>query len=151
MLQRKQSLFLLLSLICAVICLCLPIGTITPRTGMGTDLIVNNIGLKGALFSSYIGWLFFAILIVNCALCVITIFLYKNRVLQMKFCSLQVVLYGVWYVYYIYSILETYPVLGSFKMNWSVCLPLVCIILCTMAHRGIKNDENLVRSADRIR
>lgn len=114
MLQRKQSLFLLLSLICALVCLCLPIGTISPRTGMGTDLIVNNLGLKGASFSSYMGWPLFAVLVLNCALCVITIFLYKNRTLQMKICSLQVVLYGIWYVYYIYSVLETFPVLGNF-------------------------------------
>lgn len=151
MLQRKQSLFLLLSLICALVCLCLPIGTIAPITSMGTDLIVNNLGLKGASFSSYMGWPLYAVLVLNCALCVITIFLYKNRTLQMKFCSIQIVLYGIWYVYYIYSVLETFPVLGIFKMNWSVSLPLVSIILCAMAHKGIKNDEELVRSADRIR
>ena len=41
MLQRKQTVFLLLALILTVVCLCLPVGLFTPENMQPTSLMVN--------------------------------------------------------------------------------------------------------------
>jgi hypothetical protein len=41
--------------------------------------------------------------------------------------------------------------MGTFHPRFAGCLPLVGLILFVLAYRGIKADEELVRSMDRIR
>ncbi len=150
MIQRKQTLFLLAALILMIICLCFPIGRISPKM-MGADAIVYNIGVSNIQFSNYKGWPFMVILLLNCTLCVAAIFTYNRRRLQMSLCTWGEVFCAVWYGYFIYSVLMVFRSLGAFNMNWTACLPLASTILFGLAHHYIKKDDNLVRSADRIR
>ena len=52
MIQRKQTLYLLLALIITVICLCLPVATLVPQ-GMGVDMPMYNLWVVDIIS----GWL----------------------------------------------------------------------------------------------
>ena len=148
MIQRKQTVFLILALVLTIVCLCMPLGHITPK-GMGEDLVVTNLGIAQAL--NYTGWPLMALLLITCPLNIFAIFAYSKRKMQMKLCTTCVVVCTLWYAYYLVSLMNTYTMLGAFRMNWTLCLPLVAIILYLMAHHAIKKDDDLVRSADRLR
>ena len=40
---------------------------------------------------------------------------------------------------------------GGVTPQFGVCLPIVSIVLYWLAYKGIKHDDDLVRSADRLR
>ena len=82
----------------------------------------------------------------------ITIFLYKNRVLQLRLTVFNAVLmagyYGMLFMYLFFAQVK-------FGAKWYLeivaAFPLVCIILAFLAMRGIARDEALVKSLNRIR
>jgi len=85
-------------------------------------------------------------------LLVITIFLFKHRRLQMRLCIYNILLnlgfYGLFYFYY-RQVVSVHKLLYSFEI--ASVFPLVTIILLWLAFRGIRKDDILVRSVDRIR
>ena len=85
-------------------------------------------------------------------LSLITIFLFKKRKLQIK--TSYILLFLLALVYIIYFIFDQKSLLTTdFFLNTrlSFVFPLIAIILVYLAIRGIKKDENLVRSLDRLR
>jgi hypothetical protein len=80
----------------------------------------------------------------------VTIFLYKKRILQIRILAFTIILmlglFGLFF-YFTYASFEEVKV--AFKV--AVALPLVCVILDWLAIRAIGKDEALVRSLDRIR
>ncbi len=152
MIQRKQTIFLLLSCVFAMVCLCLPIGFFTPE-GMGVDSTMYNLWIvleNGQ--HDYSVWPLFAILLVACTVNLVDVFLYKNRILQARLCLLSMFLFVLWYAVYAFfgfSIPETLK--ASFHVDFCACLPFISMILTFLARKGILADERLVRSMDRIR
>ena len=84
----------------------------------------------------------------------IEIFMYKNRVLQMKLGMLNSILIvavlGIlmWLIFTGQK--EWLPTIAG-KFGAGLFMPAVAMILNRMAIRSIKKDEDLVRSVDRIR
>ena len=94
MIQRKQTLFLLLAVIVCALGLFFPIGSIAPE-GMGTDSMVYNLGVvtgEGGLAVSATCIPLFVLLSVTAILSLVTIFLYKNRKVQMSICKCTMLL-----------------------------------------------------------
>lgn len=151
MIQRKQTLFLVLAIILSITCLCMPIGILEP-VGMGTPTIIWNLGTvvpgSGVQFSN---WPLFAFLAVSVVLEIIAIFTYHRRMLQAKLCSWSIVFSLAWYAYFAFSILNGFGKTFTFHLQFAACLPLVAIIALVLARRGVIQDEKLIRSADRIR
>lgn len=112
MIQRKQTLFLLLAAILALVCL------LVRLTWLDTLQAVSAV--------------------LSC----VTIFLYKNRVLQARLCLVGLLVIVAWYI----GLAVLTP-----KISTIECLPMVNAILIFMARKGILDDEKLVRSMDRIR
>lgn len=84
---------------------------------------------------------------------IVIIFLYKNRKQQVAMCySALLVIVG--YCFWVGETVE-HVVQGAHvkTINYGIgmFLPVVSIILVFLAIRGIRNDEKLVRSADRLR
>ena len=77
------------------------------------------------------------------------IFQYKNRKRQMALCSLGILMLLVWVGIFCYD--HYYLHGGSTMYPLYAILPIVSIILFWMAKKGIKHDDDLVRSADRLR
>ena len=150
MIQRKQSLFLLLAFIATVVCLCLPIAEITPM-GMGGSIKLYNLCIITSAGANYSACGLFGILAMSAALSLGTIFLYNNRKLQSKFCVCNLFLLIAWYIVLGVTARNTSPVDFSFNLAFAACLPAIAAILVFMARAGVIHDEKLVRAADRIR
>lgn len=149
--QRKQTVFLLLAAVVLVVALCLPVATVEPN-GMGVSPVLYNMALvmpdHSIRFATCVMGVVEAI---AAALVVITIFLYKRRPLQARLCNVVCLLEGVWYVMLVAFATTMLSDLGTVHVSWTASLPLVVVILCLMARSGIRADEKLVRSMDRIR
>jgi uncharacterized membrane protein len=82
----------------------------------------------------------------------LTIILFKNRKLQIKsalvLIILEVLLTGA-VAYYILIFIQSHNV--SLVPGIKTFIPVVTIILSILAYRGIKKDEALVKSYDRLR
>ena len=112
MIQRKQTVFLLLACILALVCFFMRLQLID------------------------------ALQVVSAALSAYTIFLYRRRMVQARFCLAGLFVIFAWYI----GIAVLEGVAGFVES-----LPMVNAILIFLARKGILDDEKLVRAADRIR
>jgi hypothetical protein len=84
---------------------------------------------------------------------VLSIFLYKRRMIQLRLCILNIILLiGLMclFAYHLFFYVRTLDQV-DFKIGLSFILPVIAIILTYFAFHGIRKDEYLVRLADRIR
>lgn len=152
MIQRIQTVYLLLSLILIGLMAWLPLGEIIADKGI---FVFNIKGVIQPETGSIIvnGWPLLALLIIIELIQLFIIFGYKNRIRQMRFSTfsilLMVGLFGVGYVF-VYSSLKTIGD-GTYLFKMAMVFPIVAIILNYLAIRAIGKDEALVRSIDRIR
>jgi len=131
MIQRIQSIYLLVATIAmALISFQVPVWTLNEQLFMAQDDTKMFI-LTGAV----------------ALLSLIGIFMFKNRKLQMKLIRLTVLVEMVIGVrlFMVFQEFEVY-------LN-SNCILLLAIafVALIMAYRGVKKDDDLVRSVDRIR
>jgi len=84
-------------------------------------------------------------------LALIAISLYKNRKLQIKICYLILLLLLLIYaLYFIFDRRLPFP--EVFRLTrYTFVFPFISGVLVYLAIRGIKKDEKLVRSLDRLR
>jgi hypothetical protein len=164
MIQRIQSIYLLIVVALSVMILLMPVSSkIIPADA--TKNIMKNITFKstvygiekyenGTLVSTDSN---FMLMILNSAtgiLSLIIIFLYNKRMLQIKLSKLCVLLTSAFIAvdfYFSDSLGSQYgPDYKTMYMSGSY-FPIIQIILFVMIIRAIKKDEELVKSADRIR
>ena len=151
MIQRKQTLFLLIAVVLNFLCLIFPIGEFIPR-GVGVNPLMYNLWIEDGQGSvSFASAPLFGILFLETIVSVVTIFRYNNRRQQIKFCSLNILLLVLWYITYaiVFSLNSIED--GGFKLHMVAVFPLISLIVTMMAKRGVKADEALIRAADRIR
>ncbi|MBO4577747.1 MAG: DUF4293 domain-containing protein [Paludibacteraceae bacterium] len=170
MIQRIQTLYLLLIVIAAVVLLWMPVLSFTTAEDAGLQRIATLTAVEGLQEQSLIEGVEFTPnpeaapltlngtwgLIVTTALiallALVDIFLYNKRLLQARLNIFLVCLcagyYGVLFMYAWFAKM-------NLDMTWHVLpaagIPLVCLVLTFMATRAILKDEALVRAADRIR
>ncbi len=150
MIQRIQTLYLLLAEAVLIVCLCLPIGSVEPQ-GMGASDLFYNIGLYQE-HGFMVRPVLFVDIIVTAILSSVAVCLYRRRPLQMRLCKVGILLCLLWYAYYAYNAFVGLHSGGAvFHVRFAACLPFVAIVLMALAHRSIKADEQLVKSMDRIR
>lgn len=149
MIQRIQSIYLLVVTILMVVCLCSSIGSIVASTNeistFGNLCITLPDGTK-----DYSPWALFAILLIVAGLSFGTIFLFKKRMLQIRltiFSSIMLIGYYITLIAYIFMLAED----ASFTPSWIICLPFIGIVLNWLAIRAIGADEALVKAYDRLR
>jgi hypothetical protein len=133
MIQRIQSIYLLLASAAAFSILRLPFYY-TPEP--------NALEINGAAqYSTLISLAF------NACLSFISIFLYGNRMLQLKVTLANFLLSGL-IGYFIYTIVKTHPG-GGFTLPSAglFLIPVLQLIACYKIYQ----DEKLVKSADRLR
>jgi magnesium-transporting ATPase (P-type) len=150
MIQRIQSVYLLLTTILAVLFLTGELidfqnGHMLIFNGIEPEVQVagfdNNRVLPLTIISLVIPLVAFSI-----------IFLYKNRSLQMRMTALLTLLIilqvaaVIWYTIGVADIFNTRPVPGI-----RMILSLLMFVFSILAYRGIRKDEKIVRSYDRLR
>lgn len=138
MLQRIQTIWLLTASVLSFLTLRLPV--------YNGNKIINDVQSYSSLSAT--SGLFLIILTVSTGLIAfITIFLYKNRNLQLKLClaALLLCLITDWLFFAEIKLFGQ----GSFTL-WSVLYFLIPISIL-LAMRGIYKDQKLVKSVDRLR
>ncbi len=153
MIQRKQTLYLLIAIIVTVVCLCMQIGSF--KFGEIEVARVYNLWYTDPLGKHhYDTWPLMAVLLPTAALAAYTIFIYNNRKVQAVFCILNALLVVGWYAcYFVVSQTVGDKSWGvvDFMPTWQAALPAVAFIFYLLAAAAIRADEKLVRSMDRIR
>ena len=138
MIQRIQSVYLLLAGIAALLLILLPLGSLTPEGEETVPALIKAANHVGLLVSSG--------LMVTVALT--TIFLYTNRPLQARIGNVAVAaalaFAGIFVVVFQADLDRFQVAVGTF-------MPVIYIILVVLAVRSIRRDEALVKSADRFR
>lgn len=152
MIQRIQSVYLLLVTILLVMAICMPVGQFVGTDGVTVHSFKPlGVSLAGGGFQST--WGLFGILLLGALIAFCTIFLFRNRMLQVRMTVFSsILLVG----YYIACCVFVFVLKGdldakSFQLGWALCLPGVAIILNYLAFRAIYKDEVMVRAADRLR
>ena len=86
-------------------------------------------------------------------LCLIAIFLYSDRSRQMKVVKLCIAIQAIVLIAMVAYCLSIGNVGFSAKINPKIAavFPIVNIVLLLLAYRGIKADDDIVKSADRLR
>ena len=101
----------------------------------------------------YPTWGLFALTIVISLLALLTIFLFKKRILQIRICVFNAILmlgfYGLFAFFY--WDLGNQKEIFSLSLKIAFSFPLISLILDYLAIRNIGADEALVRSLDRLR
>ena len=142
MIQRVQSLYLLLTALISAAMFFLPLFELPSATADAAPMkfmITSNALLL--VLSSAIG-----------ALSFIVIFIFKNRPFQMRVCRLILILIFVMIGLLFYTS-DTISNGLNQKVIYKIgtYLPLLQVVFVFLAHYAIKKDEKLVRSADRLR
>lgn len=154
MIQRIQSLYLLLAAVCVGIMLFMPLAQFYDGA---TDCTMKAFMLSGGDNFAVRPMLYLGILLSLATLLpLITIFLFKNRMLQVRLCIVEIVLLvGALVMCGIYCYL-CYKTVGDVENGAATVtvwngLPLLSLIFTVLATRAIFRDELLIRSLDRIR
>jgi EamA domain-containing membrane protein RarD len=92
------------------------------------------------------------ILILIAMLALIAIFLFQNRKLQMKLSQVLIILSVLMIfviAYFLYAFSSDCN--ADITMGYYLFLPLLILVCSMLAYRGIRKDEMLVKSYDRLR
>ena len=128
MIQRIQTLYLLICLVLTVVCMYFEVGA------------ENH------------PWALAAIMAVTGILEFMGIFLFRRRALQMRLCTFCIILLVGWYAALVaFAYILGDGLVGEFRPQLWAAIPAINAILLYLAFRGILRDEMLVRSLDRLR
>lgn len=154
MIQRIQTVYLLIAEMLIGILFFVPFGEIAAKEGGIYRFDIKGVYLEGIqkpeiIYSSLPLVILWAVSLV---LILATIFLFKNRILQMRLSTINIFIqlgFGGLIFYYIYS--STKLLSGVYSLTIYLVFPVISAILIYLAVRAIAKDELLVRSIDRIR
>lgn len=155
MIQRIQSVFLLLLAICMLCVLFLPIWTKTdPQTTQTVTLTATQLTSSAPGRTPVGTYAIAALAAISAIVAVAEIFQYKKRMTQLMLGSLNLLLISatIGACFYYSSVGEqmvNITVPGEFEAGFY--LPTLALLLNLLANRFIRRDEKLVRSMDRLR
>jgi len=136
MIQRIQSIYLLLAFLVAVL------------GSYFLSLWVNENGENiYAIDRPYVMGAF----VLSSLLALFTIFLFKNRKLQFVMNRLNIILNFILLGFFVYWSLMVPGEMQISEKGIGMLLPIISIVLLVMANKAIKKDEALVKSVDRLR
>ncbi len=154
MIQRIQSLFLLAATILSVIIIVHPISSLALTNKVFAEFNTYGLMMKGdhpeMLYNTFP---VLVLAIVTALLNLTTIFLFKKRILQMRICVYSILLtigLIISIVVYYLLIKRNFDVI-SHAFSYSAVLPFVNVILIFQAFRGIRRDDLLLKSYNRLR
>ena len=154
MIQRIQTLYLLILTALMAVTIFAPLAWFAGEMGEFRLYSFSLQSLDGSVSQStaYMGIL----LVLACLLPLVTIFLYKRRLLQIRLCVVEMVLMigatvmeGIYY--FLSSRIFSDMAFHTQGFKPAIALPLVGLLFAFLAARAIFHDELLVRDADRIR
>ncbi|RLZ11975.1 DUF4293 domain-containing protein [Faecalibacter macacae] len=137
MIQRKQSIYLFLA------------GLVSMLFAINFDKLIDT--TLDFLSDPSKGDIIFSLaFFFSAAVSFFSILMFKNRKLQMTLGWVNIILNILLIGSFIFSLLNLPGEGNSEKGIWAI-VPLITIILLSIANRLIKKDDNLVKSVDRFR
>ncbi|NVO84941.1 DUF4293 domain-containing protein [Hymenobacter terrestris] len=160
MIQRIQSVFLLLLALSMLSVLVVPIWTKTDPASQGTALLTAftlsfaSAAPGGSTLGATNTWAIAALAGASAAVALLSIFQFRNRFNQLKLGMLNFLLIvGTIAANFYYSSqgeqLLNIKLIGTYEAGFY--LPTLALMLNLLASRFIRRDERLVRSMDRLR
>lgn len=160
MIQRIQSVYLTLASIAAAIMLFpfkkLPLAKFYSDT---VSIHFQSLGIENLIpgesnpFNPYLNWPLVAVLFLIFVFSIISIFLYKNRLNQMRWIKIDIflalVLLGGFFFGYMPLLEKELQTQAIY--SFTSFLPALILLFLVLAFRGVKKDEKLIKSMDRIR
>lgn len=152
MIQRVQSVWLFLASMTMLLLLLLPILSNETNNAElwfqvgGIYQKINKVTQQTESFPALFG----ATILVG-LFCLANIFNFKNRTLQKRIIILIILFILGLEAGMFYYAQEMPGGLEGVTYNAGAYLPLLSILFCVLAYRGIRKDEQLIRSADRLR
>lgn len=152
MIQRIQSVYLLIGVVMSLACLCMQIGLFSSE-GLVVAKEYNLWSVQADGSWTFSQWPLFVVLLLSAAISAYAIFAYRNRKAQARLCLFSSLLVIGWYALYaVYGQVLADAESGvEFTPSLTAVLPAVSVVFYLLARRGILADERLVRAADRIR
>lgn len=155
MIQRIQTFYLLLVIVLSLVTFFNPVAGLQNEQ----TATIYELSYKGFMQLSNTGsvllantWLLTALMAIIPVLALITIFLFKKRLLQIRLLFFNIVLmagyYGLLFIY-LWQIGKSLE--AKMFLEIVSAFPLINIIFSFMAIRAIGKDEALVKSLNRIR
>lgn len=156
MIQRIQTVYLALVAVLCGVSLCSTIGRFVHES----DIVASftnfcfNTDVKADITGP---WPFAVLLILVILLTLMSIFLFSHRMRQLRlvvFTTILLVGYLAAYAFIVWLYVQQLAAAGidaHYELAFAALYPVVCIILNCMAIHGIRKDEALVRSLDRLR
>ena len=136
MIQRIQSVYLFLAFVVSgILSLVFPLW----KNASGQDFFVGQNEMYVIGFG------------ISAALSIISILGYKKRQTQFVYNRLNMILNFILLGLFVYQSLNLSGETAVSEKGIGMFLPIVSIILLALANKAIKKDEDLVKSADRIR
>ncbi|GAB6012392.1 DUF4293 domain-containing protein [Viscerimonas tarda] len=152
MMQRIQSVYLLLVVVLMGLTLSFPLATFIDKAGNLFELASWGI-LSECQISAYPIRGIIPIGLIVALIALVEIFCYKKRKLQIKLSHINTCLIILFYI-----TVAVYACSGQQKLEltfprieFSLALPIIALIFNVLALINIKKDEKLIRSLDRIR
>jgi hypothetical protein len=152
MIQRIQSIWLLLASLTIFLLLAIPVATSIQGS---KEFWVQATGLFQSENGSTIKLDSFTPLTISVIavglMCIAVIFSFKRRTIQKRLCiALMAMVASL--SFWTFNYVEQIPGgLSNATYNAGIALPVLAIVFCALAIRGITKDEQLLRSADRLR
>lgn len=155
MIQRIQSVYLSLITILSLVLLNGSILVFSEKTGSLINVTFSgifraNTGQGLELIEKLLPLSVLIILIPLISL--ITIFIYKNRKVQLRLSLFLIILISVFVIALIHVSLS---VISKFEASiipgYKMIIPVLILIISILAYRGIRKDDRLVKSNDRLR
>lgn len=177
MIQRKQTLFLLLAICAMALCFTFPIASFTANSPLGVPVNgeLNLIAKENPTLMSdildgeavtmgqkdYIKvWPLTVLTILSALTALVAMFLYKKRTTQMRVVAVafllgvvDIFLIFIWAVDAYIGKVTVPMACTDIDVNYGLgtWCPIVGVVLLFLAQRSIKKDEEKVRAADRLR
>ena len=136
MIQRIQSIWLLLASVCAFLSFKLPFYSGTNAKAVPSYELNARENFLLMLLTVFVG-----------LLALIIIFLFKNRVLQLRLCVLGILLEAI--LIFLYYREVTGFTEGTYSL-WAMLHSLI-VIFFFLAAKAINKDEKLIKDSDRLR
>lgn len=152
MIQRIQSVYLLIVTGLLIAAMCLPVGQFIASDGV-TAFVFKPLGVTLASDAFQSTWGLFGILFLSTVVAFCTIFLFRNRMLQVRmtvFNSILLIGYYAAFFVFMFMLKDDLEAM-SFQLGWALCLPAVSIVLNYLSFRAIYRDEVMVKAADSFR
>ncbi|MFD2553963.1 DUF4293 domain-containing protein [Sphingobacterium tabacisoli] len=157
MIQRIQSIWLLLAAVVILGLFVFPYLNYTDLVGLGKKLLVT--GSYAAVNNESVKQESYLLQSIATAVLgfipIVTIFLYKNRKRQLTLIFVEIVLICLFGIWLFVSATDTLSLIsqsfGAQNIGVGFFLLPIAIIFLAMAIGGIRKDEKLIKSADRLR